>query len=102
MFSHSSLHFYIFNHYAPVLLVILALFSLDSNMSWSMVTASRSLQKNSLVAIRNSKAVTLWSLILVIAPATFSMILFATVITIYVKRCKSKPRRVGSDAGTDF
>ncbi|KAM3719169.1 Teneurin-a [Dirofilaria immitis] len=56
---------------------------------------------NSLVAVRNSKAITLWSATLVIAAASFSTILIPTVITIYVKKCRSKPSRVGSDAGTD-
>ncbi|KAL3994581.1 hypothetical protein ACH3XW_22295 [Acanthocheilonema viteae] len=57
--------------------------------------------ENSLVAVRNSKAVTLWSLILVIAAASFSTILIAALLTIYIKKCKTKPSRVGSDAGTD-
>ncbi|VDK67552.1 unnamed protein product [Litomosoides sigmodontis] len=57
--------------------------------------------ENSLVAVRNSKAVTLWSLILVISAASFSTILIAAIITIYIKKCKSKPSRVSSDAGTD-
>ncbi|EJW87360.1 hypothetical protein WUBG_01729 [Wuchereria bancrofti] len=57
--------------------------------------------ENSLIAVRNSKAVTLWSLILVIAAASFSTILIAAVIIIYIKKCKRKPSRVGSDAGTD-
>uniref|UniRef100_A0A915PHS5 EGF-like domain-containing protein n=1 Tax=Setaria digitata TaxID=48799 RepID=A0A915PHS5_9BILA len=57
--------------------------------------------ENSLIAVQNSKAVTLWSLIFVIAAASFSLLLIGIVITIYIKKCSSKPSRVGSDAGTD-
>lgn len=57
--------------------------------------------ENSLVSVRNPKAVTTWSLALVSTAATLFVVLIAIIATIYITKCRSKPSRVGSDAGTD-
>ncbi|VDK37678.1 unnamed protein product, partial [Gongylonema pulchrum] len=51
--------------------------------------------------VRNPKAVNMWSLTLVASAAVLFVVLVASTATIYMKKCRSKPSRVSSDAGTD-
>lgn len=59
------------------------------------------IKEDSLIAINDPKPVGILPMMLIVSSAAVLFLVMVVLIGVYLRRCRSKPSRVSSDAGTD-